>query len=80
MKPIFVIRLPQQSGMEENIEMIKTVREQFKHDPISEDYHLLIMTDRVDGCQFECFNTPSTETEIAELQQYVIEKIELLTK
>ena len=80
MKPIFVIRLPQQSGMEENIEIIETVKRQFRNDPITEDYHLLILVDRVDGCQFECFNTPSTETEIEELQQYIIEKIESLSK
>jgi len=80
MKPIFVIRLPQQAEFEENVEMINSVKSQLNQDPISDDYHLLIMTDRVDGVQFECFNTPSTKIEIEELQKYLIEKIESVTK
>jgi hypothetical protein len=81
MKPIFVVKLSQ--GDLSPMDIMEGVQRTKKHldqDPISDDYHILVIADKSDRIEFECFNTPITEIEIAELQQYVIEKIESLTK
>ena len=81
MKPIFVIKLPQ--GDLSPMDIMEGVQRTKKHldqDPISDDYHILVIADKSDRIEFECFNTPSTEIEIEELQKYLIEQIKSVNK
>jgi hypothetical protein len=81
MKPIFVVKLPQGDLSPMDImEVIQRTKKHLDQDPISNDYHILVIADKIDRIEFECFNTPSTETEIEELQKHLIEKIESVNK
>jgi len=81
MKPIFVIKLPQGDLSPMVItECIQRTKKHLDQDPISDDYHILVIADKSDRIEFECFNTPITETKIEELQKYLTRKIELINK
>ncbi len=81
MKPIFVVKLPQGDLSPMDIlECVQRTKTHLDQDPISDNYHILVIAEEIDRIEFECFNTPSTEIEIEELQKYLIEKIESLTK
>ena len=68
-KPILIIRFPTQAP-EESIGLAKN---EFFENPLSNDYHVLIIQDseRYGEMLFECYNSPHTEIEFKELQDMV---------
>jgi hypothetical protein len=81
MKPIFIVKLPQGDLSPMDImEVVQGTKEYLLQDPISDNYHVLVIVDKNDRIEFECLNSPCNEIEINELQKYVFEKLESLSK
>lgn len=70
MKPIFVIRYPQNAKIED----LTNASESLARMGIYEDYHTLVIKDQfTDGeIKFECYNAPHTEIEFLELKNRII--------
>jgi hypothetical protein len=73
-KPIFIIRFPSNSSLDE-VTASRSGIEESKD--VMKDYHILVIKDKYEEgeIKFECYNSPHTEIEFEELKKQILKLI-----